>query len=312
MSLPIPLLILLLVLQKSTCPAPGPTAWELEDLRGRVKSVSIQEIHYSYTKPELELKKRILFDAKGNYVEVEEPDMLPRISKSPPPPVYVFNSACKPIERRETEIRDGIVRTTFRYDEWGREIELASLDKQGGVVYREVSVYNGSGKLTEKVDTIRVHPEHFRPMRYDVYRNTRTVFSYDQHGNETEEMSFDFRGNYFGKWVKRYDDQNRIVSITRYDSRGRTTEQTVSEYDAQGRLEARTDYQSFTYDRNNNLIAGTITTDVGTFQLGTRYVFTYDARGNWIQQRGFEIKEATGQRSLTLDSVTYRKISYFD
>jgi len=303
---------LLLPMQKTACLNPEPTAWDQEDVRGRVKSLRVEEIHYSYTKPERELKKRVLFDLNGNYVEIEEPDMLPRVSKGPPPAVYIYNSACKPVERRETVVSEGVVKTTFRYDEWGREIESAGLDEQGRLVYRQVSLYDSKGKVKETIETIRVHPEHFTPMRYDVYRNTRSEFRYDEQGNQTEEIEFDFTGKYYGKYTKRYDEKGRMIALTRYDSVDRPTEHTVSNYGSNGRLAAQEEYQSSTYDRDNNLVAGTIRTSVGSFQMGTRYLFSYDGRGNWIEKKGVEIKERDGERSLTLDSVTYRTIAYFD
>jgi hypothetical protein len=298
--------------QKPACPSHEPTARDQEDVRGRVKSLRVEEIHFSYTKPERELKKRVLFDLSGNYVEIEEPDMLPRVSKGPVPAAYTYNSACKPVERRETVVSEGIVKTTFRYDEWGREIESAGLDEQGRLVYREISLYDLKGKVKETIETIRVHPEHFSPMRYDVYRNTRSEFRYDEQGNQTEKLEFDFAGKYYGKFTKRYDDKGRIIALTRYDSVDRPTEHTLSNYDSNGRLAAQEEYQSFTYDRDKNLVAGTIRTTVGSFQMGTRYVFSYDGHGNWIEKKGFEMKESHGERSLTPDSVTYRTITYFD
>src|SRR6185436_1049493 len=104
--------------------------------------VTVEEINYSYTKPERELIKRVVFDLSGNYLEIEEPDMLPRIRKGPPAALYTYNSLCRPIERKESVISEGIVRTTFKYDELGREIESAGLDEQGSLVYREVSIYD--------------------------------------------------------------------------------------------------------------------------------------------------------------------------
>jgi len=269
---------LLLPLQKTTCPPPPPTAWDQEDVKRKVKSLRVEEINYSYTKPKLELKKRVLFDLSGNYVETEDPDMLPHVSQGPPPPKYTFNSACKPLERTETVVSEGIAKTTFRYDEWGRQIESAGLDEQGRLVYREVSLYDSKGQLKQQIETIRIHPEHFRPMRYDVYRNTISEFSYDDRGNQTADIEYDFTGKYYGKYVKRYDDKNRIVELTRYDLLDRPTEHTVTEYDSNGRVVAQEEYQSFTYDFQRNLVTGTINTTVGLFQLGTRYLFTYDAR----------------------------------
>jgi hypothetical protein len=303
---------LLLPQQKTICSSPGPTAWDQEDVHGKVKSVHLEEIHYSYTKPKLELKRKVVFDLSGNYVESEDPDMLPHVLTGPPPPSYIFNSACKPIERKETVVSEGIVKTTFRYDEWGRQIESAGIDEQGRLVYREVSLYDSNGKLTEQIETIRVHPEHFRPMRYDVYRNTRSEFHYDEHGNQTVEIEFDFTGKYYGKQVKRYDDKGRVIELTGFDLLDRPTEHAVSEYDSYGRLAAKEEYRSFMYERDNSLSPGTIKTRVGLYQMGTRYLFTYDGYGNWIEKKGFEIKETNGVRSLTLDSVEYRKIIYFD
>ena len=297
--------------QPRNCAQPGPSAWDQEDVHGRAKSIRIEEIHYSYTKPQLELKRRVEFDANGNYFEIEEPDMVPRISKGSPPPVFKFDEACRPIERTETVVSEGIVKTTFRYDELGRQIESAGLDENGTLVYREISLYGSNGKLSEQIETIRIHPEHFTPQRYDVYRNAKTEFRYDKKGNRTEEIEFDYTGKYFGKYVKRYDDNNRIIASTCYDSLDRSTKHTVTEYDSDGRVSAREEYQSFTYDSKNNIVPGTIKTDVGSFQLGTRYVLAYDKHGNWNEEKGFEIKETDGARRLTLDSVTYRRISYF-
>ena len=303
--------VALLLSQQKSCPHPGPTAWDQEEVRGRVKSLRVEEIHYSYVKPELKLKKRVEFDANGNYLEIEEPTLGQPIFKGPAPPAFKFDAACKPIERIETVISDGLVRTTFRYDERGRQIESAGLDENGRLIYREISLYESNGRLSEQIATIQVHPEHFRPPRYDVYRNTKKEFRYDQKGNRTEEIVFDYTGKYYGKYVMRYDDSNRIVALTRYDSLDRPTEHTVTEYGSDGKISSREEYRSSTYDSKHNLLPGTIKTEVGLFQGGTRYVLTYDANGNWTEEKGFEIKETNGNRSLTLDSITYRRITYF-
>lgn len=297
--------------EQQACPQPGPTAWTQEGVSGRVKSLRIEEIHYSYTKPELELIRRVEFDASGSYLEIEEPDMLPHVSKGPQPPAFKFDAACRPIERIETVVSDGIVKTLFRYDEWGRQIESAGLDENGRLVYREISLFESNGRLSEQIETIQIHPGHFRPPRYDVYRNTKREFRYDRQGNQIEEINFDYGGKYFGKYVSRYDDHNRIIAVTHYDSLERPTEHTVTEYDSDGKISSRSEFRSFEYDIKNNLIAGKIKTEVGFFQFGTRYVLTYDEHGNWTEEKGFEINETNGSRTLKLDSVTYRKIKYF-
>jgi hypothetical protein len=300
----------LVPMQKPVCPSPGPTNWEQEEVVRKVKTLRVEEIHYSYTKPERELKKRVVFDTRGNYVEIEEPDMLPHIRRGIPAPVYTFNSRCQPVERRETEIVDGLVKTTFRYDEWNREIESAGFDDQGRLVYREISLYGSQG-ITEQIETIRVHPQHFRPMRYDIYRDTRTEFRYLQ-GNEIDEIEYDFTGKYYGKYTRRYDDKKHLLEETRYDELDRPIRHIARAYDSDGRLTSEEEYQSFTYDTAHNLVSGAIKTSAGFFQMGTRYLYVYDSHGNWIEKRGLEMRETNGQRSLTLDSVTYRTITYFD
>ena len=297
---------------QSKCSPPYDTAWAQEDVVGNVRELRIEEIHYSHTRRVRELTRAVKFSRAGQYLQIEQPGYLPSMREGPPPALYVFDSDCRPIERKESIVSEGIVRTVFRYDERGRQIESAGLDDEGRLVYRKISWYGPDGKLEEQIRTIRVHPEHYRPPRFDVYRNTRSSYRYEPGQNQEEQIDYDYTGKYYARYERHYNSKGRLKEETRYDAKNQAIEHDVRIYAGEVRLIAEEQYDSFFYGRGRNLVPGTIRTKVGFFQTGSRYEYIFDSHGNWVEKRGYKISEDQGNRNRTLDSVTYRTIAYYD
>jgi hypothetical protein len=279
--------------QKQECASPEPSGWEREGLKGRVKTIRIEEVQHTYGNHERELKKQITFDARGNYVETREPMMLPEVFKhNEPKPVYTFNADCKPIERRGLVGEWEMTKTTYLYNEKGKLKEQSVYDLEGRLLWKAVYSFDDRGNVNEETETIQVHPEHFRPPRYDVYRTTRSTFKHDERGNVIEELSYKYDGSLYAKYVNVYDTTNRVTKFQRFDKDGKLEEE-----------------KTFTYDSSGNLVSERRYSDFG-YIWDALMTYKYDAHGNWIEEVESTRNKEKGESDYKLYSTTYRIIKY--
>jgi len=298
--------------QEQTCVSPEKSGWELEGLKGNVKILRTEEIHLNYIKPKRELVKQITFDSEGNYVETIEPMMLTKVYKhTEPKPIYTFDANCRPIERKGLYGEWGMTKTTYLYNGSGKLKERAIYDSEGRLLWKAVYNFDNKGNLTEEIETIQVHPEHFRPPRYDVYRITRSTFKYDEKGNMIENVDYKYDGSLYATYFREYDAKGRVIKLTRTDGKGRLQDQSLYKY-ADGDILLEEDkYTSFEYYANDEMIPGKIYSGFGMFQHGSKIVYEYDKRGNWTKETQYDVRQDKGETSYELDMITYRAITYF-
>jgi hypothetical protein len=190
----------------------------------------------------------------------------------------------------------------YKYDGNGNETEAASYLRKGNMDYKITSKYDDKNRLTESLlYNSEVVPE---------VPDTRSVFKYDENGNQTEMDDYNPNGTLIKKHVFRYDEKGNQVefisynqdntveykAVNKFDLSGNRTEEAyyngkdslefkiVFKYDHQG-LETEQDY----YGAANNL----------TFELTYKYE-DIDPQGNWLKQTIYEDgnKEATNKRAI--------------
>jgi len=225
------------------------TGWEREELKGKVKSIRIEELQHTYGSGKRELEKQITFDPEGNCLRTVNPDAVEKeYSCREPKPSYAFNASCNPTERVGLAGEWGITKTTYLYNEEGKLKEQAVYSSEDGILlWKVVYVYDDKGDAVEEARTIQEHPEHFRPPRYDVYRTTRSAFKHDERGNVIEELSYKYDGSLYARYVRAYDTGNRFIKTQRFDKEGKLEEEHTLTYDSYGNLINEQSYRDYGY-----------------------------------------------------------------
>ena len=296
----------------ANCPAPQSSGWESEELKGQVKSIRTDEIHFSYVEVKRELKKKQIFDRKGNYLVTIEPHMEPAVYKHLKPKIDCkFDSSCRPLECKDGGGKGGFTKNTYRYDLQGRLIEDVTYDSENRMTSRTTSTYDPEGKLIEEIDTVQSHPEHYIPKRYDVYITTKSIYTYNKQGKLIERREYQPDGSLYAKYSGDYDAQGRLVRSTRSDHRDRLMEQTLYKFAANGLILEEENYDSSMYSKKDELLEGKINSGFGMFQTGYKIKYQYDRRGNWVKKIEYEIEQNNEKKSYKLDNITYRTIVYF-
>jgi hypothetical protein len=280
---------------KADCQSPEMNGWEREELKGKVKSVRIEELQHTYGSGERELDKEITFDPEGNCLKTVDPDVVGKeYSCREPKPTYAFDASCNPTERVGLAGEWGMTKATYLYNEKGKLKEQAVYSSKDGILlWKVVYVYDDKGNAVEEVRTSQEHPEHFRPPRYDVYRTTRSTFKNDERGNVLEELSYKYDGSLFARYVRAYDAENRIIKTQRFDNEGKLEEE-----------------HTFTYDSNGNPIKEQSYSDYGWI-WDALITYEYDAEGNWIKRVENTRKSEKGEKEYKPFSTTYRTIRYY-
>ncbi len=300
--------------QSHVCKSPEKTGWELENLRGKTKILRVEEIHYDYEKPKRELEKQVTFDSHGNYTRMVwhfGPDIDYRTL---PKPIFVFDSNCRQLERKGVAGEWGMTKTTYAYTESGKLKEEIIYDLQNRLLWKAVSIFDKNDRVAETDKTIQVHPEHFKPLRYDVYRDTKSFYKYDDGGNLIEQVDYKYDGTLYATYVRAYDDDNRVVRLTRFDGQGRNIDQSIYEFDNNGILHQEYKYNSSTYigfGDTANLEPATIDSGFGMFQVGTKIIYEYDKWNNWIKRTEYDVLQENKKTSFKLQMTTFRTITYF-
>jgi antitoxin component YwqK of YwqJK toxin-antitoxin module len=292
------------------------TDWELNDLEGRVKTISTFKAWYpegsKKTPSKFELEEKVKYDRAGNQLVWENVNYLPLDPADKLTSLFTCDSNNRIIEIKTVRADKSLLkRTTYRYDAKGNEAEMAHYFPDGILERKEEYIYDQKGNIIEQRDTQQSHPEHFIPKRYDVYIKTKVTCKYDDKNNKIEEKHFYPDGSLFGTWTYKYDLQDRLIKETRFDKQGRLEDQDIYLYSKNGLLREKLEYMNFCYKRDGTMCEGDIHTAKGTFYYATRTVYEYDRRGNWIRETEFSIKDGNKRLRYELSTVMYRRILYY-
>lgn len=292
--------------------------WKRDELQGRVRSIRTYKTWFNEDKVsgrvvegKRDLEEEASYDAEGNRTAWRNVNMLPLEPNDGPDVVYVCDAANRLAEVKLVG-RDGALlqRDVHVYDAKGFEIEMSEFLADGRLERREKYSVDSKGNPLEIVSTQWVHPEHFTPKRSDVYVTTRQTNRYDERGNVIEEKHFYPDGSLYTTYASSYDSAGRRVKVARTDKQGRLEELTVYAYRG-GRVAVELNYINFCYNGDESMCKGSLTTEAGVFYYGTKTVYAYDARGNWVSQVEYEIKERAGKKSFEPSTGTYREITYY-
>lgn len=295
-------------LMRKDCKSPEKTGWEIEGLKGRVKELKDEAINYEYGPRKKELKRKIIFDSSGNYVKYEDKEFFRSedFFTKRPTPTFSFDNNCLVLERRGLYPDWGMTRTTYSYTAAGVLKEETIFDSQDRLLWMSLSELDGNGRPIEKKKKVQVHPEHFNPKRFDVYRETKSFFKYDDKGNMVEQVDFDFEGKLYATYRRAYNDANKLIRLTRLDHKGRLIDQSIYKFDESGRLAEEFKYFSASYSGVDELIPGKVDSGFGLFQQGSRIIYEYDKNDNWSKRTEYSL-----DKGEEMSSETFRTLVYF-
>lgn len=286
------------------------TGWKLERLNGKVRSLKEEEIEYRYGSGEKELTRLVTFASNGDYLKDDQPAHFSSVDYSKiPKKTFVFDKDCRVLERHDPKRPDrlaGASRTVFSYTATGTLKEEAVYDPEGRLTWKSVATLDTNERVIERNNSIQEHPEHFRPPRYDVYRHTRSLFKFDDAGNQVEHISYNWKGELYATYKSTYDSERRLISKLRLDHKQRPIDLNLYRFDNDGVLLEEINYTSRGYSGLDELIPGTLDSGYGKFQDGYRIVYEYDKSKNWVKKSEFHLAE-----NGKLARVTFRTLVYF-
>jgi len=298
--------------------AANETDWQVDALFGRVKKIRTYKTWFKkddrtgrVVEGERGLEEEATYDSSGNQTARKNTNELPGGTE-----VLTPARTCDSTQRT-TEVRysrpDGslVLRITYAYDDKGHRIEEAHYFPDGTLEWQANYLLDERGNILEEVLTEQVHPEHFRPKRYDVYVTTNRIFKYDARNNPIEEKHLYPDGSLYGTWVRSFDGRDRLIKEIRTDKQARPVDLTINTYDSRGKLVEETHYSNFCYNRDGSMCEGTLTTEAGVFYYGTKTTYESDPTGNWIKQIEYTINEREGVKSFEPSTAMYREISYY-
>ncbi|MEQ1924052.1 MAG: hypothetical protein ABL952_16230 [Pyrinomonadaceae bacterium] len=207
--------------------------------------------------------------------------------------------------------------TTYKYDALGRIVEKSDYCADGILERSEIYTSDENGNVVKVIEKQQVHPEHFRPKRYDQYVTTSSTYRYDGKQRLIEDKGFYPDGKLAHTFTYTYDDKDRRVRRLWTDNKGRTSFLVIYTFNSSGRLVEKLNYANSCRmgyvqpDGDFEFCEGTLTTDAGMFNSGTKTVYTYDKRGNWIKQLEHTIAEKDGAKSFLPSGALYRQVIYY-
>ena len=183
--------------------------------------------------------------------------------------------------------------------------------KDGSLYQRTTYAYDDAGNMTEEVHTQQVHPQHFRPMRYDVYVTTKTTYKYDARGNKIEEKRSSPNGALYSTHFYNYDARDLLIKETHIDKLGRIEEQSFYEYHADGRPLTEINFNNHCITRAGDFCKGNISSGDGFFSYATKTKYQYDSQGNWIKQTEWHMDGELKNPVWFYNKITEREITYY-
>ena len=293
--------------------------WQRDELHGRVRLVRTFKTWFRknqesglIAKGKPELEEEASYDSKGGQINWKNTNYLPIDSADK----LIVEYGCDD-RNRLAEIRykrsseSSFRRTVYIYDEKGRDKEQAEYFADGTLERLESYAYDDRGNRIEEIAKQQVHPEHFRPKRYDVYVTTKRTFEYDASRNKTKEIFFSPDGSLYATWLFSYDTQNRLIKETHIDKIGRLDNQFIYRYDRNGRLGEEWHYANFCLERNGQFCEGVVNSGDGIFYYLTKTNYQYDRAGNWTKQGQFSMGGERKTLRFEPDHILSRQIYYY-
>lgn len=263
---------------------------------GPVKSVRLETVKVTIENSRQKLSPRRLesteqFDEAGNLLENVDYQDDGTVSYSEANSFIRGRLAGTKVSYGTTE--DGLSQRVFVFDARGNVVEETEYDPEGAMFDRAVSEYNSRNQLTQKTTYLYYNPERVE-MR-------RTTYTYDAQGRMIERRLFEGTGEDFlpvdDRWgehrrVLYYGDGKYWIGAHSYNAKGDLIKSSTLVRDSQGN-----ELEDLEYDADQKL------------QARTRYEYSFDPHGNWIEQRTYHWDMAS--EKFRFDDIDHRTIEYF-
>ena len=298
--------------QGQTCPNPEPSAWDQEQLKGKVKEIKIEKVSHYGDRSEREVVNQISFDANGNYLTLKDPFSIPSSYRpGNRKTTFVFDADCRPVERLGLESTEwGLTKTVYVYENKRIKEESTYQAEKGWLLFKKLFNYNDIEKTYEEIRTIQSHPEHYRPPRYDIYITTKTVYKLDERGNKVAEVGFYPDNSVADRSVYEYDSKDRPLKTSKFDKRGRLMEERFFKYSEKDLLTEQLEYDNNCFvGTEDTLCEGILDSGDGKFSTASKTSYEYDQRGNWIKKTELFAGDPTPK--FRPFEETYRTITYY-
>jgi hypothetical protein len=220
------------------------------------------------------------FDRNGNIVEMTT---FNRDGAAIQTLIQTYDGEGFPVESSVSRLGEiGEFRTVYHYDLDRNIEESVSYKADGNVLVKTTYRYDGYGRLVEGSSSVPDLPDAYS-QRYRI--------EYNSEGMPVKTVSFDSKGNIRSEAYTNYDSSGvhpaditavvdgRVASVTtnRYDSDGKLLDADIC--NADGIVLTRTAYR---YD-DNGRISETLV-ESPTVKMKSRVTFEYDALGNMIRE----------------------------
>ena len=221
------------------------------------------------------------------------------------------------------------------YDPLGNETEQLSYDSEGGLLSKNVSVRDDTGRLLESINGQKENGRYHIRSKYNaqgeeiktsyIIRGAEYLKKYDDNGNQIEESTNLLDGSVIFKEVSDYDDQGNLFEKSQYGFYNGFEHYT--KYDGQGnKIEEHDSYNGnsvlkYVYDDLGNLIRSSefdmnkVMEFQSLFDIQGRKIelAKYDASGNLESRTHYEYDDE-GNRSESskdyADGSTYDDYEY--
>lgn len=98
-----------------------------------------------------------------------------------------------------------------------------------------------SGGIRRKIECVYKFTE--KGERYETKIDCKTIYKYDERGNEVEIAEYNSKDELEKKYTYEYDERGNNVLGARYNHRGELEEKWISEYDERGNIIKRARYE---------------------------------------------------------------------
>lgn len=211
---------------------------------------------------------------------------------------------------QETLDPDGNVlsQVVYRYNETGKVAEQVTYDAAGAIMSRQAYTYDERGNLVREESYRGAELFRYNELTFDSDGNPLTRNRYDGDGVLLESRVYSENGKFFeatdydedgaisGRSTARLDERGNFVELIGYNAEGEVENQSIFTYDDQGLL---------VEEVYSSTIMGMATETV------TRYEYSFDEHGNWLQrQQAEDVAFGLFDSSNVLQTL-YRTIEYY-
>jgi|ERR1035437_912855 YD repeat-containing protein len=216
-----------------------------------------------------------------------------------------------------------ISKSITKYDNYGNELENNIYNEKSELTNKTIYKYNESDKKIEEHDidykTVKEsNQSSFKFFKYDNKGNLiqdstvfsfpselgskfiRTTYTFDNNGNEIEQIGYSGMDLY-DKRINKYDDNNNLIEnayyvgdslqlkvFSKYDSNGNEIENNV--YNSDGiRLLHKT---NFKYDDKGNIREQNGYNEAGQLSEKVNFKYEFDKKNNWVKRIASDGKTA--------------------